>query len=53
LGSKLRLVNSAIDDSGDKSVLMSTGQHIISVMPTEEAVKAKEDVPKDIAVKVL
>ena len=53
LGSKLRLVNSAIDDSGDKSVLMSTGQHIISVMPTEEAAKAEEDVPKDVAVKVL
>lgn len=53
LGSKLRLVNSAIDDSGDKSVLMSTGQHIISVMPTEEAAKAEEDVPKYVAVKVL
>lgn len=53
LGSKLRLVNSAIDDSGDKSVLMSTGQHIISVIPTEAAAKADADVSKADAVKVL
>lgn len=53
LGDKFRIRNSAIDDDGDKAKLVSAGEHIISVIPTEAAAKAKEKVIKKNAIDVL
>ena len=46
-------MNSAIDDASGKSVLVSSGQHIISVVPTEATAKKEGDVPKNTAVEAL
>lgn len=53
LGDKFRIVNSAIDDAGNNPVLNSQGEHIISVIPTDNAAKKNIAVPLESAVAAL
>ena len=53
LGDKFRIVNSAVDESGNKAVLISQGQQIVSVMPTDTAVKNKIELASNDAVSIL
>lgn len=58
LADKYRIVNSAIDESTGTAALTSSGEQIVSVIPTEAAANAKAfdelgTMPKEDAVKIL